>query len=109
VPGPLFRAFYAKRGSAEICSPFFDMIIYRIKYMRIPKTLTVDENVLAEVERTKGECSTSERVNELLRRALDLERQDRLQRDAALFYSEVEARQEEQAFQKASRRVLAKE
>jgi Arc/MetJ family transcription regulator len=77
--------------------------------MRIPKTLTVDENVLAEVERTKGECSTSERVNELLRRALDLERRDRLQREAALFYSEVEDRQEEQAFQIASRRVLAKE
>ena len=57
--------------------------------MRIPKTLTVDEFVLAEVERTKGENSTSERVNELLKRALDLERQDKLQREAALFYSEV--------------------
>lgn len=77
--------------------------------MRIPKTLTVDEYVLAEVERTKGEGSTSERVNELLRRALDLERQERLQREAAVFYSDVEDRQEELAFQRASRRVLAKD
>ena len=80
--------------------------------MRIPKTLTVDELVLAEVERTKGENSTSERVNELLKRALDLERQDKLQREAALFYSEVSQvkdRQEEHAFQKASMRSIAKD
>jgi hypothetical protein len=80
--------------------------------MRIPKTLTVDEFVLAEVERTKGENSTSERVNELLKRALDLERQDKLQREAALFYcevSQVEDRQEEHAFQKASLRSIAKD
>ena len=60
------------------------MIDYHINYMRIPKTLTVEESLLAEVERTKGEDSTSERVNELLARALDLERRDELERAAAL-------------------------
>jgi hypothetical protein len=74
--------------------------------MRIPKTLTVEESLLAEVERTKGEGSTSERVNELLARALKLERQDELEREAALFYSGSQDRREERSFQKASLRSI---
>jgi predicted CopG family antitoxin len=77
--------------------------------MRIPKTLTVEQSVLAEVEQTKGGRSTSERVNELLKRALDLERQERLHREAALFYSEDDDRREELAFQKASLRSIVRE
>lgn len=77
--------------------------------MRIPKTLTVEESLLAEVERTKGGSSTSERVNQLLARALELERQDALQREAALFYSGVEDRQEERSFQKASLRSITRD
>jgi hypothetical protein len=77
--------------------------------MRIPKTLTVEESVLAEVELTKGGRSTSERVNELLKRALDLERQEGLQREAALFYSSVEDRHEERSFQKATLRSMARD
>ena len=77
--------------------------------MRIPKTLTVEESVLAQVEQTKGGRSTSERVNELLKRALDLERQEGLQREAALFYSSVEDRQEERSFQKATLRSIARD
>jgi hypothetical protein len=77
--------------------------------MRIAKTLTVEESLLAEVERTKGEGSTSERVNQLLTRALDLERQDELQREAALFYSGAQDRREEVSFQKASRRSITRD
>jgi hypothetical protein len=77
--------------------------------MRIPKTLTVEEYLLAEVERTKGEGSTSERVNELLARALDLERRDDLEREAALFYSGAEDRCEERSFQKASLRSITRD
>jgi Arc/MetJ-type ribon-helix-helix transcriptional regulator len=77
--------------------------------MRIPKTLTVDEYILTEVERTKRRGSASERVNELLKRTLDLEQQERLQREAAVFYSEVKDRQEVIAFQNTSRRALAKD
>jgi hypothetical protein len=77
--------------------------------MRIPKTLTVDELVLAEVEKTKGERSTSDRVNELLRLALNVERQESLRREAARFYSGVEDRQEERAFQKASLRSIVRD
>jgi hypothetical protein len=87
------------------------MMYHHIIYMRIPKTLTVEESVLAIVERTKGDRSTSERVNELLKRALELEQQDELEREAARFYAaENQAdRQEERAFQKASVRSLTKD
>jgi ABC-type lipopolysaccharide export system ATPase subunit len=77
--------------------------------MRIPKTLTVEESLLAEVEQTKGDRSTSERVNQLLARALELERQDKLERDAALFYSGAEDRQGERSFQKASLRSITRD
>jgi len=77
--------------------------------MRIPKTLTVEDSLLAEVERTKGEGSTSERVNELLARALELERQEELEREAALFYSGTSGRREERAFQKASLRSITRD
>jgi hypothetical protein len=79
--------------------------------MRIPKTLTVEDFLLADVERTKGERSTSERVNELLKLALELERREELDREAALFYASLNQtdRQEEQAFQKASKRSLARD
>jgi hypothetical protein len=74
--------------------------------MRIQKTFTVEESVLTLVERTKGDRSASERVNELLKLALDLEHRDQLEREAALFYSKASQgnRQEERAFQKASLR-----
>jgi len=87
------------------------MIHNHCNYMRIPKTLTVEESVLAAVERTKGHRSTSERVNELLKRALELERHDELEREAALFYSPLNHRdrREERAFQKASLRSLTRD
>jgi hypothetical protein len=74
--------------------------------MRIQKTFTVEESVLTLVERTKGDRSASERVNELLKLALELEHRDQLEREAALFYSKASQgnRQEESAFQKASLR-----
>jgi len=79
--------------------------------MRIQKTFTVEESVLAVVERTKGDRSASERVNELLKLALELERQNELEREAALFYSATgqKDRQEERAFQKASLRSLTRD
>jgi len=79
--------------------------------MRIPKTLTVEESVLADVERTKGNRSMSERVNELLKRALEMEQRDELEREAALFYAtgNPESRREERAFRKASLRSLTRE
>jgi hypothetical protein len=79
--------------------------------MRIQKTFTLEESVLAVVERTKGDRSASERVNALLKRALELERRDELEREAALFYAGAgqKDRQEERAFQKASLRSLKRD
>jgi hypothetical protein len=77
--------------------------------MRIPKTLTMEESVLADVKRTKGGHSTSERVNQLLKVALRLESQQKLDQEAALFYSRATNRQEEHAFQKASQRSIARD
>jgi hypothetical protein len=79
--------------------------------MRIPKTFTVEESVLAVVERTKGDRSMSERVNELLKLALEQEQRDALEREAELFYSAPSKndRQEERAFQKASLRSFTRD
>lgn len=87
------------------------MIYSHSIYMRIAKTFTVEESVLSMVERTKGDRSASERVNELLKLALKLERHDELEREAALFYSNTrhQDRQEERAFQEASLRSLSRD
>jgi hypothetical protein len=79
--------------------------------MRIPKTLTVEDSILRDIERTRGGRSTSERVNELLRRALDEERRRELENEAAVFYSVASRkdREEERAFQRATRRALRKD
>jgi hypothetical protein len=79
--------------------------------MRIPKTFTVEESVLAVVERTKGDRSASERVNELLKLALELEQHDQLECEAARFYSSTSQkdRREECAFAKASLRSLTRD
>jgi hypothetical protein len=79
--------------------------------MRIAKTFTVEESLLAVVERTIGNRSASERVNELLKLALELEKRDELEREAALFYSATSPadRQEERAFQKASLRSFTRD
>ena len=79
--------------------------------MRIPKTFTMDESILAAVERTKGKRSTSERVNELLKLALEQEQRQALEQEAARFYSIADQsdRTEERAFQQASLRRMRRE
>ena len=79
--------------------------------MRIPKTFTMDESILAAVERTKGKRSRSERVNELLKLALEQEQRQALEQEAARFYSVANRsdRTEERAFQQASLRRMRRE
>ena len=79
--------------------------------MRIPKTFTMDESILAAVERTKGKRSTSERVNELLKLALEQEQRQAVEQEAARFYSIANQsdRTEERAFQQASLRRMRRE
>ena len=78
--------------------------------MRIPKTITVEESILADLERGRGNRSTSERVNELLKLALQQEAKEKLEREAATFYSGIKNdRTERRAFQKASLRSLERD
>ena len=79
--------------------------------MKLPKTFTVEESLIALVESTRGDRSASERVNELLKRGLEQERRDELEREAAQFYAKQRQtdRRETNAFQKASLRSLARD
>ncbi|MEO8098115.1 MAG: hypothetical protein ABI811_10470 [Acidobacteriota bacterium] len=77
---------------------------------RSTKTFSLDREILAEVKRTKGSQSESERVNRLLRFALDMERRAELDREAASFFgSAPDDRNERRAFQTASVRSLARD
>jgi hypothetical protein len=78
--------------------------------MRVPKTFTVEESTLADLERTRGDRSMSERVNELLKLALEQEAKHDLEREAAVFFSgNKNDRTERRAFQKASLRSLERD
>ena len=67
------------------------------------KTFSLDQEILAEVKRTKGTLSESERVNGLLRFALNLERRVALDREIARFFDDAPvARNERRAFESAA-------
>ncbi len=78
--------------------------------IRKTKSFSLDPEVLSEVERTKGEGSASERVNSLLKYALDMERKAGFYQEAAKFFLEAaEARPERRAFQKATAKTWERE
>ena len=77
---------------------------------RTTKSLSLEKEVLSEVERTKGDSSTSERVNTLLKAGLEAERRQGLHREAAAFFNQTEEdRTSRKAFQAASIKSLARE
>jgi hypothetical protein len=70
----------------------------------------MDREILAEIRRTRGTLSQSERVNRLLRLALDLERRAALDRESASFYGSSPAdRTERRVFEAASLASLARD
>lgn len=77
---------------------------------RTSKSFSIDREVEVYVTRTRGEISASERVNELLRKAIEEERDEQLEQEAAQFFSTLHAgpRREERAFQRATKRSLAR-
>jgi hypothetical protein len=79
--------------------------------MRKSTSFTISSDILAEIAATKGKESTSERVNALLRRALEQERRERLERQAAEFFAteDAESARERAAFQKETIRVLSRD
>jgi hypothetical protein len=78
--------------------------------IKATKTFSLDRDILASVKKTKGTASESERVNQLLRTALDLERKAARDREAADFFSAAPRdRKERRALQRATLTVLARE
>lgn len=67
------------------------------------KSFSLDKDILAEVKRTKGTTSESERVNSLLKFALDLEKRAALYEEANRFFSSnASDRQEREAYESAN-------
>jgi len=58
--------------------------------MRISKSFTIEPEISNYVDETKGEQSASDRVNELLRLAIIQEQYQRLEAEAAEFFSDVQ-------------------
>lgn len=74
-------------------------------------SFTIDQSILEYLQRTRSRRSRSERVNELLHRAIRQERYDALEKEAAEFYARVgkKERAEARAFARASQRSLARD
>ena len=74
------------------------------------RSFSLDPEVVSEVERSKGSGSASERVNALLKSALELERRANLYQEAARFFRAApDDREERRAFQKANLRSWSRE
>jgi hypothetical protein len=73
---------------------------------RKTRSFSLDPDVLTEVERSKANASVSERVNHLLKCALEMERKANLYEEAAQFFKTApNDRAERRAFQKANLRT----
>jgi hypothetical protein len=81
------------------------------KATRFSSSFTVDHSILDYLQRTRSGRSRSERVNELLRRAILAEQYEALEREAAEFFGAAgrTERIEARAFARASRRSLARD
>jgi hypothetical protein len=78
--------------------------------MRLPKSFTLEADISEYVDETKGNRSASDRVNELLRRAMMQEQYDRLEAEAAAFFAEAKAdRSETKAMQKEALRTFGRD
>lgn len=79
--------------------------------MRLAKTFTIDPGINEYVDETKGDRSASERVNELLRRAIIEEQYERLDAEASAFFADDSKadRAETKAMQKASLRTFSRD
>jgi len=79
--------------------------------MRISKSFTIEPEISEYVIKTKGERSASDRVNDLLRRAILEEKYERLEAEAAAFFVVVGAkeRKETQAYQSAAIRTFQRD
>jgi len=79
--------------------------------MRVSKSYTIELPLSRYVERTRGRRSRSERVNELLRKAVLPEQREHLESEAARFFAAQPraARTEAKAFQRAATKTLSRD
>jgi len=71
--------------------------------IRKTRSFSLDPDVLRAVDRTKGHASASERVNSLLKYALEMERKASLDQEAAEFFAHApDDREERRDFQRAN-------
>lgn len=80
--------------------------------MRVTKSYSIDRSVDDYVRRTsRGRRSVSQRVNELLHRAIEIEEEASLEKEAARFFGSLgaEERAETGAFQKAAVASITRE
>lgn len=78
--------------------------------MRIPKSLTLDPDVVSYIDKTRGDSSASERANDLLQRAIRAEEYERFEQEAAAFYrSASEDRSEVRVVQGLSVRAVTRD
>ncbi len=69
---------------------------------RKTQSYSLDPEIVSQIQRSKGEASASERVNQLLAYALEMERKASLSQEAAEFFAGApDDRLERRAFQKA--------
>jgi hypothetical protein len=75
------------------------------------KSFTIDPEIDEYVAATKGERSASERVNELLRRAMIQERDEKLEAEAAAFFAVAPGRRRKGTldFQRAALRTFERD
>jgi hypothetical protein len=81
------------------------------KAARSATSFTIDRPILDYLQRTRSGRSRSERVNQLLRRAILDEQYEALSREAAVFFGAAGAseRAEVRAFGRVSRRLITRE
>ncbi len=78
--------------------------------MRLAKSFTIEPDINAYIDETKGNTSASERINTLLRRAMLQEQYDRLEAEAAEFFAGTKVDQAEpKSFQKAALRTFGRD
>ena len=83
---------------------------YTDNAMRISKSFTIEPDISSYVDETKGERSASDRVNELLRLAMLQEQYERLEAEAAEFFSAApKDRAGTGAFQNAALRTFGRD
>lgn len=79
--------------------------------MRKTSSFAIEEPTLDYIGETRGRRSRSQRVNELLARAIRQERYEKLEQEAAEFFASQSPaeRAEARAFQRASLKAMARD